>query len=149
MKTDAAKAAQMIRKQLRLDGITAKVTSDNYAGGSSVDVNTTDLTHEQVKRVTKYINQFQYGNYDGFNDYYDFNNSRTDIPQVKYVFLNNSYSPEVRQTAWDWLKSNYAGMEKAPEHEEDAHSFYSEHHKMYGSTLLHRRLQDFDWEVRQ
>ena len=36
--TEAAKVAAQIRKHLKTNGVTAKVSSSNYSGGNSVDV---------------------------------------------------------------------------------------------------------------
>ena len=56
MRTEAAKAAQIIRKHLKDNGITAKVTSQNYAGGNSINVKTFDLLPATEKFIKYAVN---------------------------------------------------------------------------------------------
>lgn len=49
--TDAAKAAKAIRAELKAIGVKARVKSQTYSGGDSVDVYTTDLTPEVMAQV--------------------------------------------------------------------------------------------------
>ncbi len=101
MRTEAAQAAAIIRKELKKNGIKgAKVRSENYSGGSSVNVTLPeDLLPATVKKITDYCNQFQYGHFDGMTDMYEYSNSNADLPQAKFVFVTASYSDEVKAAA--------------------------------------------------
>ena len=72
--TEAAKVAAQIRKHLKTNGVTAKVSSSNYSGGNSVRVllfNPLPATRQQVEA---YTSQFEYGKFDGMTDSYDYSN---------------------------------------------------------------------------
>lgn len=91
MKTEAARAAGQIKGVLKKEFPTVKfsVKSSNFANGNSVDVRwnlgpTTD-------QVDKHIRQYQYGHFDGMIDMYENSNSRSDIPQAKFVHSQRDY----------------------------------------------------------
>lgn len=105
-----AAAAKMIRQHFKAIGVPAKVKASSYSMGSSVRVEVTDINPIQRKELSTFIDQFQYGHFDGMNDYYDISNSRDDIPQVKYTFLEVRYSDELSQKAYDWFRTNYSGV---------------------------------------
>lgn len=93
--TPHAEAAKMIRRELKqtFPGVKFTVRSKSYSGGSSVNVSWTDgPTQRDVEAV---INKYQRGHFDGMYDMYEMSNSRKDIPQVKFVFANRTYSSEV------------------------------------------------------
>ena len=108
-----AAAAKMIRQHFKAIGVPAKVKASSYSMGSSVRVEVTDINPIQRKELSTFIDQFQYGHFDSMNDYYDISNSRDDIPQVKYTFLEVSYSDELKQKAYDWVRSNMGGYNTA------------------------------------
>ncbi len=87
-----AKAAAMIRKHLKTEypHTTFKVTSRGFAGGDSVDIRWTD--GPTTKEVQAFTGQFQYGNFDGMQDLYEYTNTRDDIPQSKYVHCQQGHS---------------------------------------------------------
>jgi len=94
-----AAAAKMIRAELKRHGIRARVTSKSYAGGNSVDVHLTDELPATIAKVQEYVNQFQYGRFDGMQDLYEYTNRNSDLPQVKYAFVHVRYSDEIRKAA--------------------------------------------------
>ena len=115
-----AQAAAIIRKEIKAHGIKARVTSDGYAGGNSVNVYVKDLEPWVRKELESFVNQFQYGHFDGMQDLYEYSNSRDDIPQVKYAFVECTYSDELKQKAYDYLRANWGGYEDHPENYADA-----------------------------
>lgn len=141
MRTEAAKAAAMIRKHLKENGIKAKVTSQNYSGGNSINVKTYDLLPATEKLVNEYLGQFEYGHFDGMTDCYNYSNVRDEIPQVKFVFLNNEYTNELLQKAWDWLRGYYDYFTDAPEKVEDAGHFRISELGMYGDQFLFQEMR--------
>ena len=106
MKTEAARASAAIRKNLRKNGIKARVTSKSYSGGDSVNVTLPDdLLPAAVDEITKYCDQYQAGHFDGMTDIYERSNSRSDIPQVSYVFVDASFSDELIESAQAYIEA--------------------------------------------
>ena len=100
MRTEAAKAAQIVRKTLKENGISAKVSSKNYTGGSSLYITINqDVLPATLEEIKSYANQFEYGSFDGMTDCYNYDNTRDDIPQVKFVFVEVNYSDEIKAEA--------------------------------------------------
>jgi len=131
-----AAAAKMIRAYMRQNNIIGSVKSSSYSGGSSVDIYTNDLPPNVYKQLKEYADQFQYGHFDGMVDMYEYSNNRQDIPQVKFVFVNNHISANMRQSIWDFLRGFFSGMENAPRDAKLAGSFFV--HNEYGDRLIHR-----------
>ena len=94
--SQSAQAAALIKKILKKEypNIKFSVKSDNYANGSSVRVSWTDGVPE--KNIESFINQFQYGTFDGMTDCYNCDNVK-DMPQAKYCFTNRRISTEKRE----------------------------------------------------
>jgi len=137
-KSTHAQTAAMIRKHIKSLGIKAQVTSDSYAGGNSVRVSLTDETPAVCAKIEEYVNQFQYGSFNGMQDLYEYTNTRNDIPQVKYVFVNNHASPEMRQKIWDFMKGYYAGMEGCPADVKDAQNYLNPNFGGYADQEIWR-----------
>ena len=133
-----AGAAKMIRAYMKANGIAGSVRSESYSMGSSVRVHVQDLLPAQYAELKAFANQFQYGHFDGMIDLYEYSNSREDIPQVKYVFVDNKMSDELGESIYQFIKGYYAGMENAPASFKDAHSFYNENFGDYVSRLVYR-----------
>lgn len=103
-----AAAAKMIRQHLKSIGVPGKVTSSSYSGGNSVNVNVGDVTPAVRKHLESFVDQFQYGHFDGMNDIYEYSNDRDDIPQVKYTFLTVYYSDELEQKAYEFICNRFS-----------------------------------------
>lgn len=103
-----AAAAKMIRQHLKSIGVPGKVKASSYSMGSSVRVEVSDITPAVRKELQAFVDQFQYGHFDGMNDYYEISNSRDDIPQVKYTFLEVDYSDELEQKAYDFICNRFS-----------------------------------------
>ena len=100
MKTEAAQAAAIIRKELKSNGITAKVKSSNYSGGSSIDVTVyQDITPAALDEIKSYCDGFQYGDFDGMTDSYNYRSNRDDRPTARFVFVSVNYSDEIKAAA--------------------------------------------------
>jgi len=133
-----AGAAKMIRAYMKAKGIPGSVRSKSYSMGSSVHVDVVDLPPAQYEDLRKYVAQFEYGHFDGMIDYYEMDNVREDIPQVKYAFVNNKMSDELGEKIYQFIKGYYAGMEGAPDSFKDAHSFYNMSFNGYASHLVYK-----------
>lgn len=88
--TTAAAVAKLIRAEMKQLGIPARVTSSNYAGGDAVHVDLgMCLDDSMLRHLHIILRQYQYGDFDGMRDAYDYDNVRDDIPQVRYVHVFN------------------------------------------------------------
>lgn len=96
-------AAKMIRQEFKKLGLKASVRSSSYAGGSSINISTEDLSPAQLDQVREIGDRFQMGGFDGMNDIYELSNHRDDIPQVKYVLYSNAFTVEMKQSALNLL----------------------------------------------
>jgi len=109
-KTQVAQASQQIRKILKKEFPKTKfsVKSSNYSMGDSINISWVDGVAE--RKVEKLINYFQYGEFNGMEDIYEYTNRREDIPQTKYLFCDRKISDEFyflkldeMRTKWDFL----------------------------------------------
>ena len=103
-----AAAAKAIRAELKKHGVAGTVRASSYSGGSSVTVTLTDELPATVDAVRAFAGQFQYGHFDGMTDGYEYSNSRDDIPQVRFVFVQNEISEARLASAWNYCLANHA-----------------------------------------
>jgi len=111
MRTPAAQAAALIRKELKKHGVKASVKSENYSMGSSVRVTMEDELPAIVAKIKVFAAKFQYGHFDGMNDIYEYSNDNPDLPQAKHVFVQCHYSKQYEQEAWEMVRSSLHGMD--------------------------------------
>lgn len=107
MTSSHAGAAKLIRQELKALGIPARVTSKTYAGGNSIRIELVDQPVAIREQVRKLCDKYEYGTFDGMTDCYNVDNRRDDIPQVKYLFVDNVMSDAKRQEVWDNLRSRW------------------------------------------
>jgi hypothetical protein len=138
-----AAAAKEIRQYLKAKGIKGRVRAKTYSMGSSVDVWVQeDINPALAEEIRLHCGQYQYGHFDGMIDLYEMSNCRDDIPQVKHVFVHVDYSNDLKQRVWDYIRKVYAEMDEAPADYHECGEFYSNHWHAWGSTLVHRLLED-------
>jgi len=106
MKTlsNAAQVAKLIKQKGKKLGLILSASSQYFAGGNSVDVNITKGSDKAVDELKDFSSQFKYGSFDGMNDIYDYNNYRKDIPQTKYLSVNDNRASEILEgikNYWD------------------------------------------------
>jgi hypothetical protein len=130
-----ARAAKMIRAELRaaFPGVTFRVRSDSFAGGNSVDVSWTD--GPLTDAVNAIVKKYQYGNFNGMEDIYEYSNSRNDIPQAKYVQTHRAMSPETRERIRKDLEAQW-GISFENEHSAEVWDRCG----TYASTMIHREF---------
>ena len=133
-----AGAAKMIRAYMKANGIAGSVRSESYSMGSSVRVYVQDLLPAQYGELKAFANQFQYGHFDGMIDMYEYSNNRDDIPQVKFVFVDNKMSDELGEKIYQFMKGYYSGMDDSPASYKEAHSFYNKNFNGYANNLVYR-----------
>lgn len=111
MRTPAAQAAALIRKELKKNNIKGRVTSENYSMGSSVNVHITDELPATMEAVKSFCSTYQMGHFDGMTDSYEYTNHDQDIPQAKYVFVDNDRSDEMSEAIATYLLANWQNFE--------------------------------------
>lgn len=110
-----AAAAKMIRTHIKSLGIKATVKASSYAYGSSIRAEVHNVCPAVRKELKSYVDQFQYGQFDVMTDCYHTTNNRQDIPQVKFTFLNVTYSNEIKQKAYEWVREHCSGYKTSSE----------------------------------
>jgi hypothetical protein len=133
--TTAAQTAKAIRTELKekFPGTKFSVTSSNFAGGNSVDISWTDgPTRDTVEAVTK---KYQYGNFNGMIDLYEYSNSREDIPQAKYVQAARHYSPAVEEATKAKLVKEWGMTEWSDAEAQRVRNCWT-------NEMLYREMQD-------
>lgn len=96
MKSEQARAAKRLKDELKSEfpDVDFSVTSDSFAGGTSVDVRWTDgVTTQQVKAIA---DKYQKGAFDGMRDLYEYDRVNDDLPQAKYVQVQRSWSDQAK-----------------------------------------------------
>lgn len=136
-----AAAAKMIRQYMKANGFVGRVNAEAYSMGSSVRVYVQDLPPARLEELENYAGQFEYGHFDGMIDLYEYSNVREDIPQVRFVFVNNEISAEMRQRIWDFFRGYYNGMDDAPENAQDAGLYRNQNFQAYGNELIYRAFR--------
>jgi hypothetical protein len=119
-KSTHAAAAALIRAGLKRNGLKARVTSQSYSGGNSIRVRIQqDVLPETRKQVEQFCGRFQAGHFDGMTDCYEFSNARSDVPQVRFVFVEVDYSAETKAAAASYV-ANINGL---AQHELDRYAY--------------------------
>lgn len=114
MKTQSALCARDIKQLLKkhFPTVAFSVRSDNFANGNSVDIswNLGPTTDE----VEKFVNQYQYGHFDGMIDMYEHSNMRDDINQTKFVMCHRDYktNEEIENDKLKWKDPNHRNLYK-------------------------------------
>jgi hypothetical protein len=102
-----AKAAKEIRTYLKTKKVLSKVTSDCYSMGTSVHIKLIDVRPEVATEIENEVNKYQYGDFDGMTDCYNYTNRRADLPQVKYVQVQRDLSDEMRASVRVFLEKKF------------------------------------------
>ena len=84
-----AQVAKLLKQKAKKLGMKATASSQSFAGGNSVDVVVTAGSNDALQELRNFSKQFVYGKFDGMTDYYDITNWREDIPQTKYLFIQD------------------------------------------------------------
>lgn len=134
MKSRSAQTAAAIRTELKkaFPGIKFRVTSETYTGGSSVRIEYVDGV--KCERVERVVCKYEQGSFDSMTDCYDYTNSRSDIPQVKYIFVEREMSDETR----DAIMSDF-GFEPGTLNEWDADA------RSYRSQIVFRQFRQMQF----
>lgn len=74
-------------------------------------------------------------------DIYEYSNRRNDIPQVKYLFVKNEFSDELKQKAWEYVRNAF-GYDDVPESYVEALNVYLKNHNEWVGHVVHMELSD-------
>ncbi len=110
MLSNQAQVAKLCRQYLKSIGVKGSCTSESFAGGTAVDVTYHDQSPAMDKQINTELSQYQYGSFDGMTDMYNYTNSRDDIPQTKYLHVNNRFTDGLKQKAWEFLQANFVEL---------------------------------------
>ena len=105
--TNAAQVAKLIKQQAKELGLKVTSKSQNFSMGNSVYVHIlsgTDAAVEQLKKDTK---KYEYGTFDGMTDSYHADNVREDIPQTKYLFVDDDRAEIIINENLDQTKKRF------------------------------------------
>jgi hypothetical protein len=109
-----AATAKAIRSELKALGISASVTSERFSMGNAVRVSVTDLHPDMNAKIRGILDKYEYGSFDGMTDCYNIDNARDDIPQVKFVSMNNHMSDELRAKIYAFVRQYFVGADLLP-----------------------------------
>ena len=111
LQADRRKTASILKKYLREKyGIDAKIKSEIYSGGSSLNISYTGGISRHI--IEREVNRLQYGRFDGMIDLYEYNNSAEngliidgyELETFKYVFVNQDLSEFRKKIAFAFSK---------------------------------------------
>ncbi len=107
MKSAHAQVAALIKKELKKHGIKCTAKSKEFTGGDSVTVTVFDQSNETMEKINKFCKKFNGGRFCPFQDLYEYSNEKSDVPQTKYLFINNEYTEELKSEMYLFFKNYY------------------------------------------
>ena len=93
--SQAAQVAKNIKQVAKKYGMKVTASSQYYAGGNSVRVKVLTGSDDDVKKLKDYSLMYEAGSFDGMNDIYNYDNVRDDIPQTKYLFIDDERAQHI------------------------------------------------------
>tara|TARA_X000001388_G_scaffold20602_1_gene13626 strand:+ start:14353 stop:14904 length:552 start_codon:yes stop_codon:yes gene_type:complete len=129
-----AQVAKILKQKAKELGLEARSYSQSFSGGDSVTIKILSGTDDSYAKLKEYSRQYQYGHFDGMIDLYEISNRRDDIPQTKYLFVNDERLEKI-------IDDNYQGPKN---------SFYSlrftENDENVGQYKFFQRLREIAGE---
>lgn len=138
--TTAALCAKTIRHELKQFTLpcTPRVTSDNFAGGNSVNVKLEDVDPTTLSLIKQRLDKYEYGHFNGMEDIYEISNSRPDVPQVKFLSIDNHTSLAMRQRLYDAVRADHPQVTAELPATYSASNDYVRIYEEYLCTWMHR-----------
>jgi hypothetical protein len=88
--SEHAQVAKLLKKKAKELGINVTSSrSKSFAGGDSVYLHFDSGSDNAVSQLKDYSHQFKQGRFNGMEDIYEYSNNRDDVPQTKYLFLQD------------------------------------------------------------
>jgi len=136
-KSEHSRAASAIRKELKENFPDTKfrVHSSVYAGGSSINIYWED--GPSTSTVKLFSDKYQYGQFDGMTDMYEYSNDRKDIPQVKYIMEERNMSEERSEQMKLKLEHDFGVTDDESSMEKLNIWFYQALNKMFRGGFSH------------
>jgi len=91
----AAQVSKLLKAKAKSLGLEVRASSKNFSGGNSVDIKVLKGSDKSFNELKEYSSQFKQGKFDGMNDIYEYTNSRDDIPQTKYLFIDDDRAVQI------------------------------------------------------
>ena len=91
----AAQVAKLLKNKAKDLGMKVKATSQYFSMGNSVNVKVLTGTDAALKTLKDYALKYEAGSFDGMNDIYNYDNVREDIPQTKYLTIDDERAYEL------------------------------------------------------
>jgi len=91
----AAQVSKLLKAKAKSLGLEVRASSKNFSGGNSVDIKVLKGSDKSFNEFKEYSSQFKQGKFDGMNDIYEYTNSRDDIPQTKYLFIDDDRAVQI------------------------------------------------------
>ena len=91
----AALGAKLLKKKAKDLGMKATASSSYFSMGNSVTVKVLSGTDAALKTLKDDAIKYEAGSFDGMNDIYNYDNVRDDIPQTKYLFIEDLRAEEI------------------------------------------------------
>lgn len=105
--SEPAQVAKLLKQKAKQLGLEARVSSKIYSGGCNATIWINSGSDKAVQELKDYSEQFEYGKFDGMTDCYHITNNREDIPQVKYLFVNDERAFKILEALpgklWDYV----------------------------------------------
>ena len=106
-----AATAAAIREELKTLKVKAKVTSERFSMGNAVTVYLEDINPCVLEAIKEITSKYQFGTFNGMEDYYDMDNIIQGLPQVKYVHVSNRPSDSMKAKIAEALtETKYPGF---------------------------------------
>ena len=93
--TPAAQVAKLLKTKAKSLGLEVKASSKNFSGGDSVSIKVLKGSDKSFNELKEYSSQFEQGHFNGMSDIYEYSNSRDDIPQTKYLFIDDDRAVQI------------------------------------------------------
>jgi len=107
MATTSANCSKAIKNELKAKYPETKfsVTSENFAGGNSVNVEW--IEGPSTDDISEITGKYKYGNFNGMIDMYEMSNCNDDLPQVKYISLTRDLTAQTQAKAVDEINQKF------------------------------------------
>jgi hypothetical protein len=132
----AAQVSKLLKAKAKSLGLEVRASSKNFSGGNSVDIKVLKGSDKSFNELKEYSSQFKEGKFDGMNDIYEYTNSRDDIPQTKYLFIDDDRAAQIieyfdeniwkTEKKWMWFDNQLAWYEWLKEIKKEYQSNWQE-----------------------
>lgn len=122
-KSNQAQVAKICKQYINSLGYPCAARSRSFSMGDSVDVSVENVPADILDKIHSELAKYEYGHFDGMTDMYELSNMRDDIPQTKYLHIGCTYTDDIKQKAWQWLRDSWQDAAEGPENFKDAHNY--------------------------